>query len=449
MPSSYSTRLRLEDIGNGEQTGTWGDTTDRNITQLVEEAIAGVASVSMTDANYTLTALNATSDEARQFVLDITGTLTATRNVVCPTAEKVWIVYNHTTGGQSIVFKTSAGTGITIANGNKQMVYCDGTNVVDALTVLTSGSTFATLTGIETLTNKTLTSPTINTPTITVNDNAFTLQDNGDTSKKAVFELSGITTATTRTLTVPNASDTLMALALAQSPTNKTFDVTNIWTVRDDRWTMQDSGDVTRQMAFQLSGITSGQTRTLTVPDTSGTLLLTTGSGAALTGIRIQGKETIWYLASGMTIPASGGAASGSTDGTNISYKTLDFANNEVAYFQIAMPKSWNKGTITFIPYWTAASGSGTVTWSLSAVAISNDDPLDTATGTAQTSADTLIAAGDNHVGPESSAITVSGSPANDDLVAFKISRSAGTLAVDAKLIGMRIIYTTNASDDT
>lgn len=75
----------------------------------------------------------------------------------------------------------------------------------------------------QTLTNKTLTSPTINTPALTVNDNAFTLQDNGDTTKKAVFELSGLTTSTTRTYTLPDTSDTLVTLAATQTLTNKTI----------------------------------------------------------------------------------------------------------------------------------------------------------------------------------------------------------------------------------
>jgi hypothetical protein len=75
---------------------------------------------------------------------------------------------------------------------------------------------------VDTLTNKTLTSPTINTPTITVKDNAFTLQDNGDATKQAVFELSSITTSTTRTYTLPDVSDTLVTLGATQTLTNKT-----------------------------------------------------------------------------------------------------------------------------------------------------------------------------------------------------------------------------------
>jgi hypothetical protein len=66
--------------------------------------------------------------------ITLTGTLTASRNVVCPTASKLYFVTNNTTGGFSVVFKTSSGTGITVPNGARMLVYCNGTNVVNAIT---------------------------------------------------------------------------------------------------------------------------------------------------------------------------------------------------------------------------------------------------------------------------------------------------------------------------
>lgn len=146
MASSYSSRLRLELIANGEQDGTWGHTTNINLGTLLEQAIAGVASVVyVTDANKTLTANNGASDEARCAVLEVTSgvSLTATRDLIVPTASKLYLVYNNTTGAQSILVKTSGGTGITVANGKRQYVYCDGANVVDAINNLPSGTTLA------------------------------------------------------------------------------------------------------------------------------------------------------------------------------------------------------------------------------------------------------------------------------------------------------------------
>jgi hypothetical protein len=144
MASTYSNRLRLELITNGEQDALWGTTTNKNLGTLIEEAIAGVSSISMSsDANVTLTASNGASDEARPPILQITSgvSLTATRDIIVPDGSKFYLVYNNTTGGQSIRVKTSAGTGITIPNGKRQWVYCDGTNVVDAINNLPSGTT--------------------------------------------------------------------------------------------------------------------------------------------------------------------------------------------------------------------------------------------------------------------------------------------------------------------
>jgi len=130
MPSTYSPALRLELIGNGEQAANWGNTTNTNLGTLLEQAITGVGNIVMGDANYTLISGNGVSDEARNAVLVITGTLTATRNVIVPTSNKFYAVRNATTGSQSIVVKTAAGTGVTLANGFTQLMYCDGTNVV-------------------------------------------------------------------------------------------------------------------------------------------------------------------------------------------------------------------------------------------------------------------------------------------------------------------------------
>ena len=158
MASTYSDRLRLELIGSGEQSGTWGTTTNVNIGTLIEEAIAGHATVSMSDANYTLTTNSGVTDEARQMIIKLTGTLSASRNVICPTKEKLYVVDNATSGGQSIVFKTSSGSGVTITNGQKVLVFCDGTNVVVAQTtlggniVIPDGGTIGTATDADSIT---------------------------------------------------------------------------------------------------------------------------------------------------------------------------------------------------------------------------------------------------------------------------------------------------------
>lgn len=100
-----------------------------------------------------------------------------------------------------------------------------------------------------------------------------------------------------------------------------------------------------------------------------------------------------------------------------------------------------------------AASGSGDVVWGIQAVAISEADPLDAAFGAAQTVTDTLTTALDNHTTSFTGAVTIGGTPAEGDLVCFQVYRDADaagdTLAVDAKLVAIRLNFTTNAADDS
>jgi len=168
------------------------------------------------------------------------------------------------------------------------------------------------------------------------------------------------------------------------------------------------------------------------------------------------GKQTIWIPAGAMKVRVTSGA--GSTDydsGSNdITITTLAFdtTTQEYAHFHVAFPKGWDEGTVTFIPYWTNTGGSSTQTvrWTLAGAAISNDDSLNATMGTAQNSDDTWLAQNDLHIGPESSAITIGGTPAEGDLVVFQISRDVANdnMSGDALLIGIKLLFTTNANTD-
>ena len=131
MASTYSA-LKIELIGVGEQSGTWGSTTNVNLGTALEEAIVGRATADFaTDANLTLTLTNAnTTQIARHFVLNCTstGSLTATRDLIVPAIQKPYIIQNNTSGGQSIRVIV-AGTAVTIPNGKTAIVYNDGTDV--------------------------------------------------------------------------------------------------------------------------------------------------------------------------------------------------------------------------------------------------------------------------------------------------------------------------------
>jgi hypothetical protein len=157
-----------------------------------------------------------------------------------------------------------------------------------------------------------------------------------------------------------------------------------------------------------------------------------------------------------MTTRTTSGAAVGSVETTTNKImrvtKDFDAAATEYAQFALAMPKSWDEGTISFQVLWTAASGSGGVAFGMQAVAISDLDNLDAAFGAAQVVTDALGAAGYLHQTGESAAITVAGSPVENDLMIFQLYRdvahASDTLGVDALLLGVRLFYAKNAGSD-
>jgi len=142
MASTYTTSLKIQEIGNGEQAGTWGSTTNTNWT-LIEQAVAGVQTITMANSNYTLSNLNGTLDEARNAVLVVAGTNSGVYQVIAPLVTKTYIVSNQTTGGYAITIGGASGSVITIPNGLNTIVYCDGTNFYSGITGLTGNQTIS------------------------------------------------------------------------------------------------------------------------------------------------------------------------------------------------------------------------------------------------------------------------------------------------------------------
>jgi hypothetical protein len=136
MTTQYTTILKLALPVQGELSGTWGDVVNDNITQMVEQAVAGKAVVNTWTGNsHTLTTADGTTSESRCAILELTdsGTaLTGAGTVVCPTNTKLYIVDNNT--AEIITVQTAAGTGVAVPVGKTMLVYCDGTNVVEGIT---------------------------------------------------------------------------------------------------------------------------------------------------------------------------------------------------------------------------------------------------------------------------------------------------------------------------
>ena len=150
MASTYSPNLRIELIGNGEQSNTWGTTTNTNLGTLIEQAISGLVSVDVTAGNVTLTSLNGASDQSRQMIIVATGTPGVTRTITAPAVNKVYIVYNNSNAALSFI--ASGGTGVSLSVGAKKLIYCDGTNFVEAINsvAITSGSIDGVAIGVTT-----------------------------------------------------------------------------------------------------------------------------------------------------------------------------------------------------------------------------------------------------------------------------------------------------------
>jgi hypothetical protein len=131
MTTAYTPILKLALPVTGELDGAWGDVANNSITSMVEQAVAGLATINTwTTASHTLTTANGASDEARCAILQCSGTPGATATVICPALSKIYIIKNSVTGGFAVTLKTSAGTGISVPNGGTALLYCDGTNVV-------------------------------------------------------------------------------------------------------------------------------------------------------------------------------------------------------------------------------------------------------------------------------------------------------------------------------
>ena len=131
MTTAYTPILQLALPVTGELNGTWGDTVNQSITSMIEQAIAGLATINTwVGASHTLTTADGASDEARCAILQCSGAPGAAATVICPAFSKVYIIKNSVTGGYAVTLKTSAGTGISVPNGGTMLLYCDGTNVV-------------------------------------------------------------------------------------------------------------------------------------------------------------------------------------------------------------------------------------------------------------------------------------------------------------------------------
>jgi len=138
MASTYTDRLRLEKQGNGENPNSWGTILNQNVIDLLDDAIAGYAVVSVSGVPLTLSETNGAPDQSRNASLEVAGTLTANVTITIPAEEKQYFIRNIATGAFSVIVKTAGGTALTLEPNQNILAACDGTNIYYAGGAITS-----------------------------------------------------------------------------------------------------------------------------------------------------------------------------------------------------------------------------------------------------------------------------------------------------------------------
>jgi len=410
MASTY-TPLGIELQATGENAGTWGTKTNTNL-QIIEQISGGFTQQSIAGGAQT-TALSvsdgATGATLSHRMIEFTGTITGNQIVTIPLdVQTFYFLRNSTSGSHTVQFKYTSGSGdtFTFAADDKgdQLVFAtanDGTN--PDIATLSFGD--VTLTGTQTLTNKTLTSPKIGTSILDTNGNELAL------------------------LTATGSAVNEVTLANGATGNNPSITASG------------DDSNIGIDLKTKGTGVVKAE-----------------DSGGNVSAVKIAGKETIWVPATAMYPTTTNGCSN--LEQTELTagqpeLKTLDFdaSSDEFAQFAVAFPKSWNEGTVTFQAFFTAnTTNTGTTAWKLNGVAVADNDPIDVAFGTAvgPTAKAHSGTANDLDITAESGALTIAGSPAADEQVFFSIFRdvSEDDLSSDAKLLGIKLFFTTDAAND-
>ena len=305
MASTYSD-LKIELIGTGEQSGTWGTTTNTNLSTALGEAITGSADVAFSSADVTVTLTDTNNAQtARNLRLNLTGTSGGARQLILGSGcqiEKLYLVNNGL--ADAVTVKNTSGTGIAVPAGKSMFVYNNGTNVVDATTYLSSLTLGSALpvasggTGVTSSTGSTAvvlsTSPTLVTPVLgvasatSINKVALTAPATGSTltiaDGKTLTASNSLTLAGTdaTTMTFPASSATLAGLAITQAFTaTQTFtgSTTALGAV------FQDAAEVATVSATAATG-------TINYDVTSQSVLYYTTDASANWTVNIRGNGT-------------------------------------------------------------------------------------------------------------------------------------------------------------
>ncbi len=284
MAITYSSNLKFTLIGTGDQAGTWGNTTNTNIGTLIEQSIAGYVSQTVADSAgspTSLTIADGTSSAARNMLMVLQGALTAARELILPTSTKLYFIHNNTSGGHAVTVKCLGQTGISVPNGAKAILACNGTDIIEAANYF-SGIIFPASATIATLSGTTL-----------------------------GYGSASITTASIGSGTVANL------LATTFTGTSATITNLNVTSLTTANFPLPTSGTIAT-----LSGTTLGygSASITTASIASGTITQFTSTSATITNLNVTSLNIANY-----PLPASG--TIGNLAGTNLVYSSATLGN--------------------------------------------------------------------------------------------------------------------------
>jgi hypothetical protein len=414
MASTY-TPLGVEKMATGENAGTWGTKTNTNL-QIIEQISGGykVQTLNTDGAGANTTALVASDGStgatmaSRVIIMGAVSAQAITGNKILTMpvlTENFYLIKNSTSGAYTVQLKAASGSGATVTWGTTdkdwKLIYFDG--VATNTGVYDLGLTTAVNT--QTLTNKTLTSPKIGT---------------------SILDTNGLQLAL---LTATGSAVNEITLANAASGSNPTLSASG------------DDSNIGISLATKGSGVIKAE-----------------DSGGTVSAVKIAGTETMWIPSNALYLPTTNPADAASVETTAVrpELKVLDFdaSTAQYAQFAIAMPKSWNLGTVTYQVFWTpSTTNTGNCIFGLQGVSCTEGDTADVAFGTAIEVTDAGIGTvEDVQMSAVSSAMTIAGSPADDDQTFFQLYRDAAdgsdTFTGEARVLGIKLFYTTDAAND-